>query len=217
MELDELKGYRSILKAPAEGPGFMTGSSQSTLDSLIDTLKAEDAKQLAALKRAKPLWWIAAVLWAVSCVASLAAYLSADQQFGSGFPLRGILALIFSGLAVGLYIQIKRTSAIDYAEPSLAFLQKAAKRYRFISTPSLVVSLLLTAVLALAASSYIVDVFERYLGVQNPSVGILSTFAFVAIVYSFGFVVSKKAWSRARGQFLEEIRKMRDDLSSESV
>jgi len=216
MELEELKSRRHVLTVPTENAGTLTAASQQAVDSLIERLKAEDARQLASLKRARPLWWIAAAVWTVGVVVMLVAGAESSQRNSPTLLLQGMLALVFSGLAVALYVQLKRISAIDYTEPATLFLRKAARRYQFMTRFSVVLSLLLSGVMALAASIYIVDVFKRYLGVEDGLIGVVSTFAFVGLVYLFGYSVSKKGWKKTRGPMMDEIRGMLRDLESES-
>jgi hypothetical protein len=212
MELEELKNARQAIKAPQESPGKTMNASDNAVDGLIAMLKTEDAKQLAALKRSRPLWWIAAACWAVVLVVVLVARVESSRPEDAAFPLKGLLALVFVGLAVGTYVHIKKLAAIDYTEPVTLFLRNAAKRYQFMSTPYLVLSILVTSVLALAASSVIVDVFDRYLGIHDDTAGSIAAFAFAALVYLFGYVVSKKAWMKTKGPMLNEIRRMQDEL-----
>jgi len=216
MELEELKNARKTIKAPRVSSGQTMDASEHAVDGLIAALKAEDAKQLAALKRSRPLWWIAAACWTVVLAVVLVARVDSSRPEDAAFPLKGLLALVFMGLATGTYVQIKKLAAIDYTQPVTLFLRNAARRYQFMSTPHLVFSILVTAVLALAASSIIVDVFDRYLGIHNDAVGTATAFAFTALVYLFGYVVSKKAWMKARGPMLSEIRRMQSELQGES-
>ena len=215
MELEELKNVRQSITAPLESSGKPMETSDSTVDGLIAMLKVEDARQLAALKRSRPLWWIAAACWAVVLVVVLVARVDSSRPEDAAFPLKGLLALVFVGLAVGTYVQIKKLAAIDYTEPVTLFLRNAAKRYRFMSIPYLVLSVVVTSVLALAASSVIEDVFDRYLGIHDDAAGPIAAFAFATLVYLFGYVVSKKAWMKARGPMLNEIRRMQDELQRE--
>jgi hypothetical protein len=215
MELDELKERRHLITAPRGRSGKPPDASQSGLDSLIEKLKAEDARQLASLKRARPFWWIAAALWIVVFLMIVLRGGEASLQENMALPLRGLLALLFSGLAAALYIQTKRLSALDYSEPVALFLRRAAKRYRFMTTPILVLSILICAVLALAASFYITYVFERYFGIHDRSVGTMSTFAFTGLVFLFGYLVTKRGWKKTRGPMLEQIVKMQNDLRSD--
>jgi hypothetical protein len=212
MELEELKNSRYAIKAPQELSGKTMGTTNDALSNLMERLKTEDARQLSVLRRAKPLWWIAAVCWVVASVGIVMTDLASPERFGSGISLRGLLALVFLGLAVGFTYQVRKLSAIDYAEPTSRFLQSATRRYKFMSTPCLVLSVLVTSVLALTASPYIVSVFERYFNVQNSPIGTVSTFAFVAAVYAFGYYVSRKAWKKERQPMFEEIRRMQEGL-----
>jgi hypothetical protein len=212
MGLDELKEKRHLITAPSDRSGRTPESSQGSLDTLIEKLKDEDARQLAALKRARPLWWIAAGCWSVAFLMLILAGGEASLQNISTLPLRGLLALVFTGLAVALYVQMKRISAMDYSEPATLFLRKAAGRYRFMTTRVLVLSILISSVLALAASPYIIDVFERLLGIQDRFIAMISSFAFVGLVYLFGYYATRKAWKQTRGPMLEEIVKTLEDL-----
>jgi MFS family permease len=216
MELEDLKNRRRIIQAPPESAGERMGTSQMSIDHLIEMLKTEDAKQLKALKHARPLWWIGAVLFVFSFVVILLSNLESTQQLSPGLPLKGLLALVFSGLAAAVFLQIRKSSAIDYTEPTSLFLQKTAKRYQFMSTPALAFSILIASVLAAAASLYIVDVFERYFGIHDATVGIAATFGFVALVFLFGFYVTKKDWKQTRGRLLDDIKKLQDDLQGDT-
>ena len=187
------------------------------IDNVIEMLRSEDAKQLAALKRSRPFWRIAAALATFSCVGILLTKMASSQHVDPGFPLRGLVALVFLGLAAAISTRTKYLSSIDYTEPATLFLRKAGKRYQFMSTPYLVLSILIASILALAASVYIVDVFDRYLDIHDVSLGMVSSFTFTAFVYLFGFYVSKKAWKGTRGEMLEEIKKIQGDLRSDPV
>jgi hypothetical protein len=178
----------------------------------MERLKNEDARQLKMLKRARPLWVIGAVFWGISSIGIVLTTLESSRQIDSGLPLRGLIALIFVGLSAALFVRIKSMSAIDYTEPASLFLRKAAKRYQFMSTPYLVLSILIASVLAWAASMYIVSVFERYLDIHDPSVGIIASFSFVALVFLGGYYASKKDWKKGSQPMLEEIKKLQEDL-----
>ncbi len=216
MELDNLKEFRHVIKAPAELPGGVMNESQPALIRLIEVLKVEDAKQAASLKRARPFWWIAAALWTFSSVGILLTQQASSQQIDPGFPLRASLAFLFSVLAAVLFFQVKRLSTIDYTEPVTLFLQRAAKRYQFMSTPALVLAVLISAVLALVASVYIVDVFRRYFDIREASIGLAASFVFVALVFLFGYFVSKKSWKKTKAPLLEQITRMQADLQNEA-
>ncbi len=216
MEIDNLKYYRHVIKAPVESPGEVMKPSQIAPTGLIEVLKAEDAKQAALLKRARPFWLIAAALWIFSAVGLLLTHQASSQQIDPGFPLRASLAFLFSGLAVVLFFQVKRLSTIDYTEPVALFLLKAAQRYQFMSAPALLLAVLISAVLALVASVYIVDVFRRYFGLHEDFVGLAASFAFVAVVFLFGYFVSKKSWKRTKAPLLAQITKMQADLQNEA-
>ncbi len=216
MELDELKDYRHVIQAPVESPGGVMKTSHTALIHLIEVLKVEDARQAALLKRARPFWWIAAALWIFSTVGMLLTQQASSQQIDPGFPLRASLAFLFSGLAAVIFIQVKRLSTIDYTEPVTLFLRKAAKRYQFMSTPALLLAVLISAVLALVASVYIIDVFRRYFEIREASIGFAASFAFVALVLLFGYFVSKKSWKKTKAPLLEQIMKMQADLQNEA-
>lgn len=216
MELEELKSSRHAIKAPQESPEKTMGTPTSALSNLIEKLKTEDTRQLTMLKRAKPLWWVAAGCWVLVFVGILLTDVASSQRVGSGIPLRGLLALVFLGLAVGFTIQIQKLSAIDYAAPTSRFLRIAARRYQFMSTPYMILSVLVTSSLALAAAPYVVDVLERYCDIHDSIAGTVSTFAFVALVYIFGYYVTRKTWKKERAPMYEEIRRMQKDLQSEA-
>ncbi len=190
-------------------------SSHTALGQLIEVLKVEDAKQAALLKRARPFWWIAAALFVFSSVGILLTQQASSPPIDPGFPLRASLALLFSALAIVFYVQIKKLSTIDYTEPATLFLRNAAKRYEFMSTPALLLAVLISAVLALVTSVYIVDVFRRYFNIHQASIGLTASFAFVAIVFLFGYFVSKKSWRKTKAPVLEQIAKMQAELRSE--
>ena len=120
--------------------------------------------------------------------------------------------LVFTGLAVALYLQIKKLGNIDYSEPVTLFLRKAVERYRFMSLRYFLFSILASSILALAASVYINNVLKRYFDILDTSVGIIISFVFVTLVYLFGYFASKRLWKSSKGPVLDEIIKMQKEL-----
>ncbi|MCX6138071.1 MAG: hypothetical protein NTV54_11315 [Ignavibacteriales bacterium] len=216
MKLEDLKEHRYAIKAPQAKQEEAMNSIDSTVDNLIEVLKAEDAKQLKLLKKATPLWRIAAGLWLFSFVVAAIAMIDPSHHIDNTFPLKALIMLIFLGLAIGLHLQIKKLGTIDYAAPVTLFLHRAAARYQFMSAPYFVMSLVVTSLLASAASPYIIDVFRRYFDIHNALAGILTSFGFVAMVYLFGYFVSKREWKKSKGPILQDIRRMQKELQGGS-
>jgi hypothetical protein len=212
MEFEEMKNKHNMLTAPMELSGGAIGDSKIYIDDIIGKIKSEDDKQLKALKKAKLLWLAAGVISLFSLLVILSSVLFSSYKIESGFPLRFLQALIFIGLSIAVIYKIKELSTLDYSEPAFQFLQKAKKRYQFIGVSYLIFSIIATLILAAAASMYIENVFERYLGITERFIPVITTFVFVTAVYLFGYYVSKKEWLKTRGPLFDEIRKIEEDL-----
>ena len=212
MKLEEIKKHRYTIKAPHAKKEETMNSADSTVDNLIEMLKSEDAKQMQSLKQALPLWGIGAGCWMFVTIVAFISMMETSAGFDAGFYLRSLLMLVFTGLAVALYLQIKKLGNIDYSEPVTLFLRKAVERYRFMSLRYFLFSILASSILALAASVYINNVLKRYFDILDTSVGIIISFVFVTLVYLFGYFASKRLWKSSKGPVLDEIIKMQKEL-----
>jgi hypothetical protein len=215
MKIDDIKKQRFAITAPQAKKEDGMNNTDSTVESLIELLKAEDAKQIRSLKKAFPLWAIAAGCWLIGTTAAFISMMETSGGIDTDFYLRGLLLFLFTGLAIALYLQIKRLNRIDYAEPVIHFLRKAVERYRFMSVPFFLFSIAASFILALAASVYINDVLLRYFDIANTAAGIVISIAFVALVYLVGFFATKRSWKESKGPVFEEIVKMQNELQQD--
>ncbi|HAP36260.1 MAG TPA: hypothetical protein DCQ28_10070 [Bacteroidetes bacterium] len=216
MKIDDIKKQRFAIKAPHAKMETTMNNTEDSIDSLIEKLKSEDTKLMHSLKRALPLWGIAAGCSLFVTIVSFISIMGTSADFYAGIYLRVLLMLIFIGLTVAMYLQIKKLGTIDYTEPVILFLRNAVKRYRFISLPYFLFSIVASSILALAASVYFNDVLMRYFDVSDTSVGIIISFAFVALVYVFGYYATKSEWKKSKAAIFEEIKKMQKELLHDS-
>lgn len=214
MDLDSLKQKSTQITAPAIN-GHNRPAGMRSVDDLITLLKESDEVERKKLRKALPLFAIAAAVFTVAFIALLVPV--AGVVNSSMMLLRGILAVLYVFIAIAFWTRMRGIAKIDYAEPVSSFLTKAEKRYAFGSRTSYVLAFIATLFLGYAASLYINDALRRHLEVTDGTIGLAATILFFIAVYSFGLWATRKDWKKEKQDVWLQVKKMREELDREEV
>ena len=212
MDLDNLPKAAKEIKAPQIVRAGASGATNMT-DNLLQEIKAADEKERRQTRKALPFYIVAAVPFAVGCVAF---FLGSSSGYTSRAINYGVLAAILMLVSILMTKKLHSIRALDYSKPVLASLAETQDRYRFLRPwdfgymiPLLLV-LAVTGGLSLAAS-----LIPRYFAEsQRITVWIVYGLFFVGVC-CMGFYFSFKNWKLDKGGILEEIQRMRRELGSE--
>ena len=190
MDIDELKDETRKVKAP-DVASLDFGAPVRTVDGLVDELRGRDA---AERKRARRMMAVFGLCAALFSVATFGGYVDPGIKAG-----RALLVAVYALVALVAAAKLLRHTRIDYAAPTLVFLKKAEKRYRFISPWEYlyIVPGLLAAALAgwlILASGF--DMLIR--PARALRFNILYGIGFAALLV-FSFAVSRAKWKRETG------------------
>ena len=128
MNLNDLKNRCQAVKAPAV-PSAATRGSAQPLNGLIDKLKAQEAKEARQLRKARPLWLVAAAAFLLMFVVMLC--LPSATVRPARLLLGGVLAAVYLLNAALMGRKLLQLARIDYTESLRSFLDKAEARHRF--------------------------------------------------------------------------------------
>ncbi len=214
MNLNDLKNRCQAVKAPAIPPA--TRDAAQPLNGLIGKLKALEAKEAQQLRKARPLWLIAAGTFLLMFVVLLglpsATVRPARLWFG------GVLAAVYLLNAVLVGRKLWQLARIDYGESLRSFLDKAEARHQFMGPQQgwLAGSGLL--VLGIASGVYFHDaLLRRYVGPEHEALGIaLYCLGYLAVCVA-GFTFTYLDWKRDKAPLLAEIRQMKQELTANEV
>ena len=214
MDLDSLKEDRKRITAPPID-ARNAGAGTRQLDNLIAQLKEADEKERKLLRRALPFWIVAAVIFAVTFVL---AFIPGELVLHpSTLIMRGMLMVLYVCIAAAIGAKVMGIPKIDYTEPVRPFLEKAAKRYAFMTTGWSVFAFSVTMLLAYGASFYLQDVFRRHFGISDPFPVIVGTLLFLAGVFAFGFWATRKNWEKDKKDIWLKVKRMMDELDREEL
>lgn len=190
MDIDELKNETRKVKAP-DVATLDYSERVRTVDGLVDELKRRDAAEKKRIRFSMIIFGSVGIV-----IAALALRGGADSATRLG---RGLLALIYFLLVALSAIKAFILGKVDYAEPTLAFLKKAEKRYRFIGPweylcviPGLVVA---------GYAGWLLTVSE-FNDLAHPAraatFDLFYVLGFLALC-ALGFFFSRKNWKRDKG------------------
>lgn len=212
MDLDGLKDRAKNVRAPEPGPRGSHKSGRS-LDNLIAMLKTEDEKERQKLKKAVPLWILAAAIFVVAFIVTV--ILPTDAPNASKIAMRAMLAILYVSIGVFMVRRLRSLSKIDYHESVRSFIEKAEKRYVFGGTESFIFAFVITVIIAYVSHFYVQDVLYRYFDVVDSAVALGIMLAFFMTVYVFGYTMAKKDWKKRKSSVLEEIRSLKSAMTDE--
>jgi len=212
MDLDGLKDRAKNVRAPEPGSRGSHKSGRS-LDDLIVKLKSEDEKERQKLKKAVPLWILAATIFVVAFIITV--ILPTDAPNASKIAMRAMLAILYVSIGVFMVRRLRSLSKIDYNESVRSFIEKAEKRYVFASTEYFIFAFVITVIIAYVSHFYVQDVLYRYFNVADSSVALGIMLVFFTVVYVFGYAITKKDWKKRKSSVLKEIRSLKSAMTNE--
>jgi hypothetical protein len=209
MDLEQMKEQFKRVAAPADGAGRGPVPRDRSLDGLIETMKALDARDLALLRRSLVFFAVAGVFYLGLFVLTFIA--PPDDQPGFHRAILGLIGLALTGIGLRIRMMVRELSAVDYGEPVLEFLAKVEKRIRFVRKEDLVVAIPLSLILAVAATLGFMSAAERYFPSLDRMVPLEIMVVILAWATAVGWGLRRKQW-RKRLPVLEEARRLRDVL-----
>ena len=214
MNLNDLKNRFQAVKAPTLPPA--TRDSAQPLNGLIGKLKALEAREAQQLRKARPLWLIAAAVFLLVFVALLgfpaATVRPARLWFG------GVLAAVYLLNAVLLGRRLWQLARIDYAESLRSFLDKAEARHRFMGPQERWLAGSGLLVLGVVSGVYFHDaLLRRYLDPEHGALGIALYCLGYLAVCAAGFTFTYRNWKRDKAPLLAEIQQLKQELTANEV
>lgn len=207
MELDAMRNLARTVKAPPIATG--RGASDE-FESLLATVRTTDARDAGRARAALPLFGVAAILFSLGAVATLA-----GAGPGSRTGHYAILATVFllnTGLLARKLGQIRR---VDYSAPVRTFLVQTERRYRLVGLQEFVYAVPLLLTLGVTGGLVVVDMLvPRHVGWSHLTTVIAGYIVCFLAVCAAGSLFTYLDWKRDKGPVFEEIRQMRHALES---
>lgn len=215
MDVNDLKNLCKSVKAPASPPADTRGSAEPQ-NGLMEKLKAQEAKEALQLRKARPLWLVAAACFLLAFLGTLC------------FPPAGLRPsrLLFGGVLAAVYVvnaallgrRLRQLARIDYAESLRSFLDKAAQRHRFMGPQECWLVGLGLILLGVVGGVYVEDnLVRRYMGPEHQSLGIGLYCLGYVLVCAAGFTFTYRNWKRDKAPLLAEVRKMKAELMADEA
>ncbi len=151
MELEQMKEQFKRVAAPVDVAARGPAAGDRSLDGLIETMKALDARDLALLRRSMVFFAVAAVFYLGLFVLTFIA--PPDDRPGFHRAVLGLIGLALTGIGLRIRMMVRELSAVDYGEPVLQFLDKVEKRIRFVRREDLAFAIPFSLILAVAANA----------------------------------------------------------------
>ena len=215
MELNELKNVCKSVKAPVVLPTDRLGSAERP-SGLVEVLKADEAKEALKLKKARPLWLIAATCFFLAFLGMLC--LPPAGLRPSRLVFGGVLAAVYVVNAVLLGRRLRQLGQIDYSASLRAFLDKAEQRYRFMGPQEYWFAGLGLVLLGVVSGIYVEDaLLRRYMDPEHEVLGIGLFCLGYLLVCVAGFFFTYRNWKRDRAPLLAEIQKMQAELMADEA
>ncbi len=204
MDIDELKHETKKIKAPDLG-ALAFGGSVRTADGLIDELKRRDAAEKKKLRRMMVLYGVVGVVF-------VAFALRGDSDPGVLLG-RWLLASIYALVVVLAAVKSSGLAKVDYAEPPLAFLRKAERRYRFIDPREYFIMVPGLAVAGLAGWLLAASGFDHIAHrTRATAFDILYVLGFLGLC-AFGLIMTRKDWKREKGALHARLKRAIEDFA----
>lgn len=215
MNLDNVKSKAQSVQAPPIGGGASEHDARS-LNDLVARLRAADDRTRGGMRKAIPLYAIAAACFLLLFV--VGAWFPPRPWAASRVLFSGVLSGIYLLLTIGLFWQLRRLKEIDYAVPTRQFLAAAEHRYRFMRSKDYLVSAVGCLLLGIVAGFFLVErLIPHYLGPQHRELMI----AVYAVSYlglcAMGFLFTYRNWRRDKRALWLESRRMLAELDSDEA
>jgi len=213
MNFNDLKARCQAVKAPAipqdtQGVQAVTG--------LIEKLKAQETKEAHQLKKARPLWLIAATAFLLIFAITLC--LPSSTIRPARLLLGGVLAAVYLLNATLLGRKLRLLGQVDYAESLRSFLDKAELRHRFMGPKEWWFAGSGLTVLGFASGVYFHDaLLRRYVAPDHQVFGIALYCLGYLLVCAAGFTFTYLNWKRDKAPLLAGIRKLRAELAADEA
>jgi len=181
------------VKAPVIPSGGVDAAQP--VNSLIERVRAQEAKEARHLRKARPLWLIATAMF-LFVFAGLLLQPSATVR-----PARlvfcGVLAAVYVVNAALLARRLRALSRIDYADSPRSFLQSAEPRHRFMGPRELWLAGSGLVILGVVTEVYVEDMLlQRYVAPEHQALGIAVYCLGYLLVCAAGFMFSYLNWMR---------------------
>ena len=215
MDVNDLKNLCKSVKAPAIPPADTRGSAEPQ-NGLIEKLKAQEAKEALQLRKARPLWLVAAACFLLVFVGMLC--LPPAGVRPSRLLFGGVLAAVYVMNATLLGRRLRQLARIDYAESLRSFLDKAEQRHRFMGPQECWLAGSGLILLGVVGGVYVEDnLVRRYMDPEHQSLGIALYCVGYLLVCAAGFTFTYRNWRRDKAPLLAEIQKMKAELMADEA
>jgi hypothetical protein len=211
MDLDSMKRASKEIRAPQMAIIGAAGASNEA-DTLLRRIQVTDEREQRQMRKALPLYLVAASTYALACIATFVGSSSGSAERATHF---GVLAAIFMTVGALMLRNIHTIRRLDYSLPVHEFLAGTLQRYRFMRLLDLCYSIPLLIVLAVTGGFFIVSVMVPQYFEASKTVAVVIVYAiFFAGVCCMGFYFTYKNWRRDKGGIFEEIQRIRRELES---
>ncbi len=212
MDVNELKHLcKSVTSPDVSSPDVPGGAEPS--GSVLDRLKAQEAAEAQRLKKARPLWLMAATCFLMLFVGMLC------------FPPAGLRPsrLLFGGVLAAVYLlnavlmgrRLRHLARIDYAASLRVFLDEAVQRHRFMGLKEFCLMSVALIVLGVASGMYVDDsLIRRFVTPEYRALGMAVFCLLFLLVCVAGLGVTYRNWKRDKAPLLNEIQKMKMELTA---
>ena len=215
MNVNELKNLCKSVKAPAIPPADRRSSNEPQ-NGLIEKLKAQEAQEALQLRKARPLWLVAAASFLLMFLGML--WLPPAGLRPSRLLLGGVLAAVYVMNAILLGRRLRQLAQIDYTGSLRSFLDKAEQRYRFMGPQEYWLAGSGLILLGVVGGVYFEDNFvRRCMDPEHQAFGIAIYSLGYLLVCAAGFTFSYRNWRRDKAPLLAEIQKTKAELMADEA
>ncbi|HPW18826.1 MAG TPA: hypothetical protein PLP83_10680 [Candidatus Aminicenantes bacterium] len=206
MDIDELKDAARQVKAP-DVASLDFGTPVRTIYGLADELRGRDAAERKRARRMMVVFGLGAALFSV---ATFAGYVDPGIKAG-----RALLVAVYGLVVAASAAKLFRHTRVDYAAPTLAFLKKAEKRYRFISPWEYLYMVPGLLAAALAGWLILASGFDMLVRPELAlRFNILYGLGFAALLV-FSFIVSRAQWKKETGPLYDRLVRAMEDFEAD--
>lgn len=217
MELDELKDRTRKVKAPAFSP-TVAGDVDPVAEDLVARMKAVDAKDAKSLRGMMILVGTAGAF--ALALFTLTWILPPDQDPNYHRVILAVMGLLFVSLWAIYRSKSRELSGMEYAMSVRSFLDKSITRYRFFpikGNPMAAAYLMFVVAILVTGGVSWVHSMPRYFPALEDSTSILIYCAILVVAAVFGVIFRRKDWKKRKAPILEELRRMKAELTQEEL
>ena len=202
MELDELKSAAQSIHAPDLGT-LKLGKDDGSSRGLVEDLKSADAREKKRLRRFMAAFMLAGVLLSLSFLRT---------NLSPGYKA-GLWLLVFTYFSIVAASGVKyfKLDEVDYSESTVAFLEKAEKRYRYIAPWEFYYMIPFLIILG-GAGWLLVSEIRLLVPPQHSLRAVLIYACAYLAVCAFGYVMAKKNWRKDKREVLIKVREALRDF-----